>query len=513
MNGRFSPGSPVAIWCITLMCLVAVRISAITHFGIQYAGSDDVLFWTVANDFAHGIFHEPYLYGQNYNPPLESLLAVPLLWSNVPIHVAMPIITSLLAIAPFVSFSYWHMRKREWAAAAAFLFVPLLLPVQWDIITTMTRGFVTGIAVFATLPWALHIDSRHWRTAIVGFILGLSVYLNPNAAIFGLPFAIWFLLRSNSRLKDFLHMAAGGIPTLAMQYYSLHFYAVRPGRIVHRIDDWRMEFHPINLIPEGLNQLGLHFEWLMPLVWGHGSWVLGALALAAHFAARQGNRPAAWAVLSVAPLILLSLAFPKVYDGFSHVLYPYSRMYLAAPLLLAWALASIRWPKPQVCIPILAACCLLAAGVKTTRMQVSVAQAMQPMEGVPVGSWPYQQFKSLVDQVNKVAHWESADLVVFLDGQDGMLHLAMGYGASIVQPNFPPTLFVGFDRRWWRRQAEKQAKHGAILFVGGDEALWNAAHQELPSVVDLSQEHITLHLIRPEGMTTAQVMDRLKRKW
>lgn len=500
-------------WWFVLICVLVVRTATMVEFGMRYAGSDDVLFWNVANDFAHGIFREPYVYGQNYNPALESLLAVPLLWCHVPMHTAMPVSTSLLALLPFISFSLWHKRSKEWLPAMAFLAIPLLLPVQWDLITTMSRGFVTGIAALGALPWAFRIKSEMRKAAAIGFILGTALYLNPNAAIFGLPFSIWFLLGSQQRFRALLSMAAGSIAPLVVQFLSMQFYSRQPWRIVHRIDDWRMEFHPLDLIPEDLQQLGSHFQWLMPAAWNHGAWVLAALAVVALLAAWQGHKNLAWAIAAVFPLILFSFSFAKVQDGFRHVLYPYNRMYLAVPILLAWALSHLKWRMHAA-----AAICLIVAAAGTTWYKAThvagiAHAAMQPGTGVPVESWPYSDFVAYADTVSTVAARHQADLVVGLDGPDGSLHLALCYGGNIVSPNLPPTLYVGLDRRWWRRQEEKGAQHKAILFVGGDDALWNRLHDARPAFETLNIAGETFHLLRPGGPTTAQVMDRLGRKW
>ena len=505
---------PLAVaWWLLLICLLVARASTIVQFGMRYAGSDDVLFWNVANDFAHGIFREPYVYGQNYNPALESLLAVPLLWFGVPMHMAMPVTTSFLALAPFLSFSLWHKRRKEWAAACGFLAVPLLLPVQWDLITTMTRGFVTGIAVLAALPWALHIRDPRWRAAAVGFILGLALYINPNAAIFGLPFMVWFLLQAQRRMHHLLFLALGSIPPLAIQSFSMRFYALRPWRIVHRIDDWRMEFHPLDLIPEGLQHLGLHFQWLMPVAWEHGAWVLIALAITVCAALWQHNRIAALAIASVFPLVLFSLAFAKVHDGFRHVLYPYDRMFLAIPLLMAWALAALRWHRVRAVIVLTTLAGLIFTPLKLYHLPIEVANALRPMTGVPVGSWPYGEFTTYAQNIAETARCHNASLVVALDGPDGMLHLALSYGGDIVTPELPPTLYVGLDRRWWRREEEAQARHAAILVVGGDEALWKHAAAEGLAATDISGQGEMMHLVRPGGMTMTDVMERLGRRW
>ena len=73
------PRWPVIAWWFLLALMITDRILLLFGFGFTHTGSDDVLFWNIANDLLHGHFREPYVYGQNYNPPFESLFVAPIL--------------------------------------------------------------------------------------------------------------------------------------------------------------------------------------------------------------------------------------------------------------------------------------------------------------------------------------------------------------------------------------------------------------------------------------------------
>jgi len=77
--------------------------------------------WHALKDFANGHFYEPRFYGQAYNTMLESLIAVPLFIAGIEANFALPIITSLLAIFPFVLISFFFYKKIKQARSINFI--------------------------------------------------------------------------------------------------------------------------------------------------------------------------------------------------------------------------------------------------------------------------------------------------------------------------------------------------------------------------------------------------------
>src|SRR5690554_1879051 len=65
------------------------RFLILKLFNLEYVGSDDLIFWQAAVDYAQGIFHEPFFYGQDYNFALEAILAAPLINWGVPVDIAL----------------------------------------------------------------------------------------------------------------------------------------------------------------------------------------------------------------------------------------------------------------------------------------------------------------------------------------------------------------------------------------------------------------------------------------
>lgn len=100
------------LFLILVIALIFSKAISLVSFGFEFTGNDDLIFWQMAQDYSQGIFHEPFLYGQNYNYGIESLFSIPLLWLGVPLRYALPITTAWMGIFPFVVFAIGFFRKK-----------------------------------------------------------------------------------------------------------------------------------------------------------------------------------------------------------------------------------------------------------------------------------------------------------------------------------------------------------------------------------------------------------------
>jgi hypothetical protein len=431
----------------------------------------------------------------------------------MPLHIAMPVVTSVLALLPFLSFAAWHYRRNELAMATLFAGMPVLLPVEWGMMTMTTRGFVTGLAFMAPLPWLLALRRSWLRSLLIGAVLYTSLIANQNALLVAAPFALWYALRPGTTWMDRLAGIAGALPPLLLQVLALRFYAREPERIVHRLDDWRLTFHPGELIPEALQQLDRHFAWLAPLSWPYGHLVLIMLLAVSLWLWTTGQRYPALSVASVFPVILLSFAFPKVHDGFDSVFLPFSRMYLALPLLLVWALSLGKWKVTMA--RTLAFALLLAVplcvALKLNHTPHVLTAALDGQQAIPVRELSMTAFRQQLEKIDSTASQHKVDLIIALDSGDKFRSQLIAYGGPVVAPSLPPTLYVGIDRRYWRRQEERAARRSTILFVGGETERWDMLMGTEPGLIRIGDAEDRLHLLTGEPLAIDSVLALLGR--
>jgi hypothetical protein len=158
----------------SLSWAVVDRVILIMLFGTHFISTDDAVIWHATMDFAHGLFRGPYYYGQDYSPMLEALVAAPFYKIGLPMNVLMPTVSSLLAMLPYWSFALWFQRKGWSSSALVLAAFPLLMPVEFGAMTTMSRGFVTGIALLALFPWLAEIKGPRLRSWSLGAICSMA---------------------------------------------------------------------------------------------------------------------------------------------------------------------------------------------------------------------------------------------------------------------------------------------------------------------------------------------------
>jgi hypothetical protein len=497
-------------WPILVLGLVD-RFILIACFGGRYVSTDDAISWSAAVDFSNLAFYWPYYYGQDYGPLLEAWVAAPLLHLGIPLRWLMPSVTSALALLPFWSFSLMnHRNGRPWAALV-FAFIPLLLPLEYGMMTTQPRGFVTGLAALALLPWALGSRNAVPGAFLSGLSIGIAWYLNPNTVIFSVPYLVWYMLTKEWRWTVLLGMVLGTLPGLAAHAWSQAWCAQHSDAIVHRLSGTAWSFDPA-MTWNGMVGSGAHLQWLCPVLWGYEA-ALGVLLIGiAALAFRTGERILGAALLVGLFGILASFSLPKVHDGWDSVFFPLSRMFLAVPLLLGWSIAlllSTRRPKATHVL-LLAGLSVAAVTYKAMHVdRVGTAQVAAQTKWVAVAT--VDRLAADAALLQRSCADADIDLIV--------TPIALGTGIwaqfrsylhpTLVEP-LPPTYCYGYERRHWQRARYGSAVRKNILVIGGSEAQWaraKSAHPMIERISDLNGDLV--HVVHANGHATDLLMEKL----
>jgi hypothetical protein len=497
---------------LILIALGAIdRAVTLFVFGFRYTSFDDAIFWQGARDYAQGIFHWPYVYGQDYNPMLESMLAVPGVWLGVPYAILMSLVTSLLALLPFWSFAIWHHRRGDGAAALWLAATPLLLPIEHGMMTTMTRGFVTGIAVLSLFPWSSSISRHHFRCIAGGAVLALALFVNPSAAVLAVPLGVHALLTERRRGASIAWMTTGALPFLSLWWVCDRYCSAHPERMVHKLYDWRMAFHP-ELIREHFDRLNEHFAWLCPLLWSHGVMVLILVTLCCVLLFVRRRWTAALALLSALLVVFASFAFAKTQDGSMNVLMPLSRMYLAMPLLLGWSMAmALPGASPRSWIVragVAVTLCFMIA--RTVQLPGAIERMISERASAPVGEFPVADLRTDAKVLGEWAHRTGAGLVLWSRTPRHQEAITGAYASELLEPDLPPSLLINYDRRYWRVEEERTRVADVVLFVGGDAAAWSTTDLNVRTLGTLPTSRLEVHVIRNGGMPALELVAHLR---
>ena len=484
------------------------RALLLHRFGFRYLSEDDAIVQLAARDYAHGVFREPCFYGQDYNPLLEAFIAAPFIALGAKPWSILPVVTSILALLPFWSFGLWHYRRGGHAASAVFAAMPLLLPVEHGMMTTISRGFVSGIGVLAFVPWTLGLRTAAWRYGVTGLVLYTAAWFNPNSTVFSVAAAAMMIIGASQQARESAWCFVGALPFAFIQYASNAWYAARPGYAVYSIHDWRMDFHP-EAIPEGVGNLALHFKWLCPVAWEQG-WLAAPillLILAIHF--RDRRWPVVLGLCSAIALIAFSFSFGKVHDGEANVFYPAPRMFLAVPLLLCWALAQCDRAMVFQWLPwVVLAAGIASFSVKGGRMAEVVHEQLENQPG-QVSETALADLRADADLMLGLCDRHSVKAIVMLCTRDRSKQLHRAYFYPLLHERMPPGRVYPEDRRHWQRIWAGTPVLGNVLVTGGDPERWYALVAADPRILDVSESIAgPLHILHGNTEPLDSIADR-----
>ncbi len=474
---------------------------------MDHASDDLLIIWMAALDYARGVFHEPFFYGQDYGVMLEALLAAPFIRAGTGPVATVAVVMGLLAIAPYLAFALFHHRRGEPWPAMLFAAMPLLLPVQHGLQLTA----LNGIATLALVPLALICRDQATRSFWLALVLGAAVVVNPNAFLLALPIGIAHLAHGRLEHPTWWGMALGLLPVLLFWSMARDFYVGQTEGTAHTIFDWRMRFAPA-LIGEAMERLDAHFRWTVPFSGDTGSFGLLVLAAGCLALFRQRRHIAACATLCTLGLIAFALAFAKTHDGSDTIFYPLSRSFLALPLLIAWTWGQVnatpRYRRPL--IGVLAISAMLHSGLRTVRAAPTFEAALARQHLLPIRVWPLERIKAYCGNVVELAESHHAAMIVVLRGEDAHTAHFITYGIPVFHADAPMTWLADHDRRRFQRSTRAELPFAPILIANPNtfeqERIWRLDM----GARDLGSEQPRCILVQGDGGPMQDLFDELR---
>ena len=495
------------LYLFLLVLLILDRIILFVNFSFKYVGSDDMIFWQSATDYMNGVFHEPYFYGQNYNFMLESIFAAPFLFLGVPYSIIFPVCTSILSLLPFVYFSVVLFRRGFEIEGMFFIIIPLLLPIEYGMLTSMTRGFVTGLffTAFMAIPLLNPTKKTSWLIAAFAFAFGYI--LNPNSLIFSLPIFVYLFLNNFKQFSFYLINLIAIVPVLLIEYFSKQFYVRNDEFNVHGM--WNLHFS-FEMLLKDFSQLDKFFGYFMPVIWPAG-WIILIILLLGGLKLLKLDFKKGFSLLFSIFFILISLGINKVNDNLGTIFLSSTRMYLGIPLLTGLA---FFWCKKMLK--------LQDNYLKTTLVIVAVTVFFCKSNVYPavIGmhknknnqSMPIKNISELkceCAKLDSIANKENIDLIIFVyDSLYNIPYLEFyNYGCPLLEKKFPKTMMNLYERRTWVYLTEKSRIEPNILIF--NYKIDSNQIKMFPKLIELSGVH-SLTLINENKIRTDSLLKKLK---
>lgn len=466
-NSRF-------LFIILLALVVLESLNTFLMFSVKYTDSDQTLIWQVSKDLMNGSFHGPCFYGQSYNPIFEPLFALPFLFCGMGFYSALPLTTTLLGIIPFLILSFYLYKKIDALTGLLPLFLYLLLPPEYSMLTSISRGFVAGI-FFAILGFVLFVFHKSSSSKFIsGIFFGLGIYANPSCILL-FPLLLPFLYHERKDLFRILMPLVFGllIGTAPIVFNNVYYY-YHSDMVIFGSPNYDISFTSFFKV---MGKLDNYFDFITPLIWRSG-WISLFFFVFIGIRLWKYNRKVEFfSVFFLFVFILFSFFVAKVTDATNSVFFSGSRMFLAYPFIFLFIfiyfLNTLSILQKRNVYFILIILVFAIFPIKLFAFNLFLKNALNKNSIVNVIS---------VDKLRNTCK----DVLNFADGKIDLIianssdtpDQPITYGCPCLIKNFPTTVQPLFERRTWLMPVILNRPYKRILIHGKDTTIWNRMHFE-----------------------------------
>jgi hypothetical protein len=407
--------------------------------------------WQAAMDMANLEFHHPFWYGQTYSSNLESLLAAPLLWLQVPVYIALPLVTWMLSLLPLLLMAHVAAKEGRHSASILVLLLTLVFPVEHWQTTLLSRGFIQGIACVAVGIYIIRRTRTTIMFAVAGLLMAGGLWQNPNA-IFLLALLPMLQDQFVPKSRVFVWLSGGFVASL--MWYALRALAVRhPDYVIHSEPSTGWYWAQFIAHLQTANQ------WL-----GHTFYsAIAAILLFVIIAIlARGNPRARLSLLLLAMGVLLLFGFEKTGDAVDNVYFGPARFFMAVPYALLYVVSELNLRNYSVRLPIYVGVLMLLFIYQGFVFADNSSPSKTCKTYAPVFVETVAELKKNCLEIKEAAKKESAKLVIL--GDHYMLEtISCGCGGLVNE--MPLVLRPKFERRAWLWAENKSSVPGRVLFV------------------------------------------------
>ncbi len=459
------------ILILLISCIIFQKYLVLTKFIFTYVDSDQAIMWHAAKAYYNGIFHEPRFYGQNYNSMLEAFLAAPLISINVPIIYAVSITTSILATFPYFIISILcHIKKLKHGALLALL-VPLSLPFEYDIISGLPRGFITGIFIASFSSISLFYPNKKtiqfftFLFAIIGFSL------NPNSLLLSIPILFFVFLENIENISFYLISIIASTIGVSIHFFVNSFYSNHPNYNSRIAPNFNWGF---NYFRDGISNADELLNTLTPILRNSG-WInfIIPIVLMIWFYNKKEKGLLFSSSIYLA-ILVASFSLEKVYDGTTSVFFSKSRMFLAVPVVMTLFIAKVKIENKFLFLVILTFVSISYVQ-KISTMNSVIERCISPGRNHIISVDNIQNIKNECYKINSIVKKHNVSLIIIYDhGYYDFIE----YGCDCNVENFPETIRPEYERRTWRLIEESENIHSNIIIIDEHEKLLEKIKQK-----------------------------------
>lgn len=460
-----------------LMLIVWIKTKVFFHFSILYTDCDQAVLWQTLHDISEGNFFQPCFYGQAYNSGLESILAWPLYAMGMKEYYALPLVSILISLLPYLILALLFIRKKDWWAAIFTLLLYLWLPPFYDLFTALPRGFVTGLFACSFLLPAWFFPENKKVLALASFALPFVFWLNFNTVIFLVPFLVKLALAHYKKpISFFVFYFILTVPGLVWILFTRNFYLTHPHYLVHSIEISKFKWKYIyEFWTNWNNWLG----YLTPGLWKFSQLVFIFLLIPIITFIRTKNREMLLIYLTFLGILVFSTGFEKIKDGVSSdIFFPLSRMFLCFTLMLILFLAPIfsawmkRFQASWISLLAIVALSSMITFQKHNELAIRSKWDFINKQEIRVQQMPIEHVYYKCNELQQISNQYKPDLIVFAINETYEFnYLLLPYACPCLVDDLPTTIVKSYDRRGHLITKIKRDKFHRILVLNKQETL------------------------------------------
>lgn len=434
------------IFYLLLAILIGQHILVFCTVNIQCLDDDQIIMWLGAKDYSKGIFHEPRFYGQAYNTFMEALVAVPFIWMKMPVYYAVPLATHLIFLTPFL-FTAFYLFKKHYEDKAILIIVLLLcMPVGFDVMTSIPRGFITG--TFFSLFFVINLlDPKNYKFIYINTLFSIIGFLvNPNSIVVSVPFLFYLFLHNYKNIRYYKVSVLGLISAVPFELLLNQFYRSHPEHNIYTYDNeikWSYFVKAVSRLDDHFAHIGLFME---------GSFIpTGLVFFIIGFYFYKKNRNWFFSFLLLSTIVFGSLFCQKISHGGTWPLFSLSRMFIAVPVFYMCSIILIEFPLKKL-MPFCVITVLGFTGFKLYTYNSKIASYSLEENWVDVNMFSLENTFQQSNSLKNVCKEYDTDMIMILgwSWRDNTIN----YGGPALDENYPRTFKPHFERRRWRTDEE-----------------------------------------------------------
>jgi hypothetical protein len=443
-------------FAVLVALLLLERALCFTGLNAKFSDSDQTLMWLGARDYSQGHFPEPRFYGQDYNTFFESLVAAPLLWLDVPVYHAVPLATHFIFLFPFLFGASWMFSRGNRNGAIILLATLLCMPVSFDVMTSLSRGFVTGLFFCSFFAMSLH-DPRRQGYILLNTVMAVAGYfVNPNSVIVSVPLLLYLFLMNTRQKRYYVTTAAGLMSAVPFYFLFDHFYARNPEYVILPLQN---KLHATHFI-ENLLNLPNALRHVSPFTDAAPIGFVLVLLLLFYFS-KKYNRASLAATGMLLVVVLASCFSEKMAEGSDWAFYSFGRIYLGAPLLLALLSATI--PFKAIAMRLIVLVTFIFTAYKTVTYPYGLSEQLDKSKQVCVAIIGIPEVLNVSQFYKQVCVNNRLGDILVSNGF--WMSTVIAYGGPAIDRSYPATYVSTGDRRHLVRQKARTMVKRSFLLI------------------------------------------------